>query len=408
MKFSFTLFFTLLIGNIFGQVDITFQVDMTGQTISSDGVHIAGSVNGWNTSSHTLTDQGGDIYAITMSLMPGNDYEYKFLNGNNWGTEETPPAACAINNNRVFTAPASDLTLALTPFGGCPTPNETQMVTFQVDMTGQTVSGNGVHVAGNFNGWSPNQTTMTLIGDDIYQVTVTVLSTLTTIQYKYLNGDAWGTEETIPAPCVNSNSNREYVIEGAGSTVDLPIYVFGTCTESDAPLPVELLFFRGNETQNGISLNWQTASEENNRGFQIDRSKDGVNWEMLDFIEGNRRSTTTQNYHFLDKAPIQSSNYYRLKQIDFDGQFAYSNIIIVDLKLSNSKVITYPNPVQDKLNITNAAGELILYNSIGQIMKKAVVTEETFQIDMSGLNNGIYLLELTKSNGSRTTNFIFK
>ncbi len=401
MKKTFTLFFTLLFINLFGQVDITFQVDMSGQTISTDGVHVAGNFNGWNTSSHTLTDQGGDIYAVTISLTPADDYEYKFLNGNVWGTEETPPGACSVGgNNRIFTAPSVDMTLSMVPFGGCPSPNPTQTVTFTVSMEGLPISPNGVHVVGNFNGWTPDGTMMTLLSDDFYQVTLPVLSSITTLQYKYLNGNSWGLEETVPAPCANANSNRESLLEGAGNTVELPVYEFETCNEVPLVLPVELTFFKAREKSNGIELYWQTATEENNLGFQVESSLDGKNWVDLDFVEGNKTTSIIQNYNYLDWRSFEGINYYRLKQIDFDGQFEYSNIVSVDVKFKKPTIVAYPNPVKNNLTVLNATGELTLYNYLGKAVKTFKITDDTFVIDMSVYENGIYLLAINQSNRS--------
>ena len=409
MKETLTIFFIALMGNLFAQVDVTFQVDMSGQTISADGVHIAGSLNGWNTSSDLLVNQGGNIYAITLSLMPGDDFEYKYLNGNAWGTEETPPAACTVGgNNRTFTTPSSNTIFAVVPFNGCQTPNPTQEVTFNVDMTGQTISPNGVHVVGNFNGWSPSEILMTDIGNNIYQVTVTVLSSLTTVQYKYLNGNAWGTEETVPAPCVNTNNNRQFVIGGAGATVNTEVYQFGTCMESILPLPIELISFAGNETEEGIVLRWQTASEENNKGFQLMRSQDGRNWEMLKFKDGNGTSQEIQDYNFLDEKPFLGINYYQLKQLDYDGTSEFSKIIIVNSKISKSSISTFPNPVQNELNIINASGELTLFNVTGQLLKRIHITDDVFKLDMIGLNNGIYFLKINDKVGKAYHEIIIK
>ncbi len=243
MKQLFTLILVAMTISVFAQVQVTFQVDMTGQTVSPDGVHIAGSLNGWDTSANMLTDQGSNIYAVTLNLTPGADYEFKYLNGNAWGTEEAAPATCTIGgNNRIFTAPTSDMTLAATPFNDCPTTVETQMIKFSVDMTGQTVSGNGVHVAGNFQAWNPGGTAMTDAGSNIYEVTLPVLSDINVVQYKFVNGNDWGMEETPGAGCGNGDNNRMFIIKDAGD-IDLPVATFGGCTN---PIPTRTVIFKVN------------------------------------------------------------------------------------------------------------------------------------------------------------------
>lgn len=241
MKKIFTLVFTVLTVSLFAQVQVTFQVDMTGQSVSPDGVHIAGNLNGWSTDANVLADQGSNIYAVTLDLQPGSDYEYKFLNGNAWGTEEAAPGTCTVGgNNRIFTAPCSDVTLEATPFNGCPSTVQTRMVTFKVDMTGQTVSANGVHVAGNFNAWTPGATALADAGSNIYEVTVPVLSSLQVLQYKFINGNEWGNEETPGDGCGNGDNNRPFVLEGSGDNVELPTATFGGCS---TPVPTKQVVF---------------------------------------------------------------------------------------------------------------------------------------------------------------------
>ncbi|MFK7807368.1 MAG: T9SS type A sorting domain-containing protein [Saprospiraceae bacterium] len=243
MKNLFTLFFIAMTFNIVAQVQVTFQVDMSGQSVSADGVHIAGSLNDWNTEANTLTDQGNNIYAVTLDLTPGVDYEYKYLNGNAWGTEEAAPGTCTIGgSNRIFTAPTANMTLPVTPFNNCPSAVETQMVKFSVDMTGQSISGNGVHVAGNFQGWNPGAISLSPVGNNIYEVTVPVLSSISVIQYKFVNGNDWGMEETPGAGCANGDNNRLYIIKDAGD-VDLPTATFGGCSN---PIDTRTIVFKVN------------------------------------------------------------------------------------------------------------------------------------------------------------------
>ncbi|MFK7949589.1 MAG: hypothetical protein AB8G11_18500 [Saprospiraceae bacterium] len=126
-------------------------------------------------------------------------------------------------------------------------------ITFQVDMTGQTISADGVHIAGSLNGWSTTANPLTHQGGNLYAVTI-ALTANTTYEFKYLNGNAWGTEEDVPLACENSNENRAFDIADLGSSIDLPMYDFGTCTET--VVPVELTFFRGKALENSIELTW--------------------------------------------------------------------------------------------------------------------------------------------------------
>ncbi|WP_276499796.1 hypothetical protein [Pontibacter litorisediminis] len=112
------------------------------------------------------------------------------------------------------------------------------------------------------------------------------------------------------------------------------------------PLPVELSRFEGKATQSGISLDWETASEQNNSHFEVERSADGNTFELLGSVEGHGNSAVTLKYRFLDKHPHPGLNYYRLKQVDFDGQYEYSKVVAVTATEQAGKLqaLLLPNP----------------------------------------------------------------
>ena len=124
---NFILSFILLILNvnlIFSQsVDVTFMVDMQYQTVSNDGVHIAGSMQGWNPSSTPLSDADGDnVWEVTITLNANSYYEYKFINGNNWGSDEILQwwESCSNGSgNRILNTSSNDETLPPYLFGSC-------------------------------------------------------------------------------------------------------------------------------------------------------------------------------------------------------------------------------------------------------------------------------------------------
>lgn len=232
MKKITTLIALLLVGiYVHAQtINATISVNMTGFTVPTAGVHVAGSFNGWNPSANALTDAGNNVWTITLAVTPGSDVEYKFMNGDAWGTEESAPSPCTVGgHNRIFTAGSSDMTIDVVPFNGCPSIIATKTISFGVSMDGQTVGSAGVHVAGNFNGWTPSATGLAFTSGTTYEASsVTILASILSLQYKYLNGDAWGTEETPPSACSNSGHNRVFDISNM-ATGKVPTYVFGTC-----------------------------------------------------------------------------------------------------------------------------------------------------------------------------------
>lgn len=226
--------------------NVTFRVDMAGQTVGAGGVHVAGDFQGaaggtnWTANGTPLTQVGSTtIYAATVSI-PHGQYEFKFLSDSAWSGVEGVPANCQKeygggNDNRVVNI-LSDTTLAAIKFGEC-APDGLEYVMFRVDMSNQTVSPNGVHVAGAFQAaagfpanWQPGTTRMFDVNNnDVFVRAVYIPAG--TYEYKFVNDTAWSGAETVPAGC-QVNTNREMVI--AGSTL-LPVTEFGQCPAGFVP-----------------------------------------------------------------------------------------------------------------------------------------------------------------------------
>lgn len=232
-------------------VAVTFQVDMSGEDVSSDGVHIAGNFqlvaglgNDWNPGSTPLSDTDGDgVYDITVDIPPGT-YEYKFINGNAWGMDENPPAECSVGstNNRRVSIGNTDFVLPTVPFDAC-----LATIRFSVNMSGQTVSPEGVHLMGNFQevagfgqNWEATSIRLEDInGDDTYDIHLTLPAG--NYEYLFVNGDEATAAETLSLDCStsgdNGTNNRSLVV--SMDTPDLPTYCFGTCEECDPYLDTD-------------------------------------------------------------------------------------------------------------------------------------------------------------------------
>lgn len=116
--------------------------------------------------------------------------------------------------------------------------------------------------------------------------------------------------------------------------------------ENTAALPVELVSFEAKAIDvKSNQLDWQTASEFNNLGFEIERSDDGLNWDFVDFVKGQGTTNQSQSYSFTDRESFLGLNYYRLKQIDIDGKFEYSKILTVFMEAPTKAILqVFPNP----------------------------------------------------------------
>jgi len=117
-------------------------------------------------------------------------------------------------------------------------------------------------------------------------------------------------------------------------------------------LPIELLSFEANLNGSQVNLKWALASETNNNYFTIERSKREIDWKELTKVNGEGNSSVLLSYAAIDRNPYLGTSYYRLKQTDFDGQFAYSEIRTVNFdRLENYQVNVYPNPATNQITI---------------------------------------------------------
>lgn len=163
-------------------------------------------------------------------------------------------------------------------------------------------------------------------------------------------------------------------------------------------LPVRLIAFDGKAKDNLVSLEWRTAFEVNNLGFEIERSTDGLEWELVEFVEGKGTAFNLNTYTARDKSPSYGLNYYRLKQIDFDRTSVYSKVIYVDFRKQN-KIIAFPNPVDDQLIIETTETKEVdirIFNDMGKVVyQKTQLMNEKLELDVSIIQSGNHLLHIT-------------
>jgi len=160
-------------------------------------------------------------------------------------------------------------------------------------------------------------------------------------------------------------------------------------------LPVELLGFQAELLKGTVNLNWETASEHNNDRFEIERSVDGAQWPTLGVVYSHDGSSNeAQAYTFEDEHPVRGLNYYRLKQVDNDSKFEYSNIIAVENTME-SRIQIYPNPANTEIYI-DAPNEHITYfikNVTGRMVQTGGIRFDQ-AISISALPMGVYFIRL--------------
>jgi hypothetical protein len=163
---------------------------------------------------------------------------------------------------------------------------------------------------------------------------------------------------------------------------------------TEGALPIELLTFSGKNTEGGNLLTWTTASETNNKGFDIERSQDGKNFTKIGWVDGHGTTRVITHYNFMDNTSSVGIHYYRLKQWDFDGEYHFSKVIA----LNNDKQIRltiYPNPTDGLLNILTNHEKEIPYsvsNMLGCVVKTGTVKAQV-TLDVSELATGTYFIK---------------
>lgn len=204
-------------------------------------------------------------------------------------------------------------------------------------------------------------------------------------------------------------------IGGTGTNVytegDFPaIIANGGINQGGFLLAVELSSFKANLKGETIILNWETLSEMDNLGFEIQKSGDLKNWDRLGFIEGQLSSSIPISYTYEDKAPLVGLNYYRLKIYDVDHEFEYSNVINVAYKPKNSLInfVMYPNPTSGVTKITTKKEEemtMEIINLQGQIIQSNNFKKEII-FDTNNLNTGLYFIKIVGQKSSVTRKLI--
>jgi len=207
-------------------------------------------------------------------------------------------------------------------------------------------------------------------------------------------------------------------------TIDAGLLIFN----ENGIVPVELVSFSANVEMNNVNLNWVTSTEANNRGFEIEkRNNDGrwkmedgkfirqsVNedgWDVISFVEGKGTTTEQQFYSYIDENLSAGKYQYRLKQIDFDGTYEYSNIVEAEINqpLEFSLSQNYPNPFNPitKIKYTvpqDERGEmrnvmLKVYDILGNEVATLVNEKQQpgvyeVEFDAASLSSGIYIYQL--------------
>ena len=176
----------------------------------------------------------------------------------------------------------------------------------------------------------------------------------------------------------------------------------------DIVLPFKLNSFTAKQFDKKIILTWEAASESGFDHYDIERSSDGFHWDKIGEQILSERKNGMAVYHFDDLGPMDGKNYYRLKSQEKTGGFTFSNVVVVNFKMTGATtdVMIYPNPFRNNISIRLSKPEekissIKIYNSQGQIIKNIQTLPSNLPISTQGWSIGIYLIEITTERGNR-------
>ncbi|MBU0472571.1 MAG: T9SS type A sorting domain-containing protein [Bacteroidetes bacterium] len=228
------------------------------------------------------------------------------------------------------------------------------------------------------------------------------------------NGDTFGDQIGNATLATTTVANSKVILQ-------IPARSYSVWVQNTAPLPVELSSFTTKLINNHVVLNWRTETEVNNYGFEIEAStSSATDWGKIGFVEGHGNSNSPKEYSFIDNHNMvaERSRSYRLKQIDTDGNFEYSNISEISVSNLNKYFLAQnnPNPFNPATSISFTIPKvehvnLKVFNSLGETVAELVnrelnAGEHSVIFDASNLSSGIYLYRLETDNFSQTMKMI--
>ncbi len=391
--------------------------------------YLAGDFQGWSNNTTPMYDDGtngdllaGDgIFSREFSIATADYHAWKVTDGT-WNT--TWPAA-----NSWFNTSASPQTVLFTFNTNLQTdvwwPAQNIVNTNETKPTALVAVGDWQSEAGETGDWVNNSTITAMYdngqngdwaaNDGVFCYHVNNLPAGSWIGKAVDSGTwhSWGkdgrSEDGQNVEFTTTSANQDVYFYVNTNTGRITIVL-------NTPIPVEFVSFSASIIKSGVELIWKTATETNNKGFDIERLVNS-SWEKIGFVKGSGSSTTPVNYSFVDENPVNDNLSYRLKQIDYDGSYLYSKTIEVNYNapVEFSLSQNYPNPFNPSTSINYSLSVestvvIEIYNTVGEVMMtinngihQAGAYRST--IDLSRLSSGIYFYKLIAYSIADGTNF---
>jgi hypothetical protein len=406
---------------------LKMRVNMSNETVSTEGVFIAGDFNGWDSGSNAMTLIGGGIYEYEIEVMQNSQVTFRFYNGSS-GNSEIVPTTCGVDDGngsglgRSVLVGINDTIYGPVCFGSCDNCIivEPTLVNFhvQVDASQQNVSAQGIFIEGPFDNGNLGLFPMNDLGGGLYDYTTSVLEG-SVVQYRFQNGIDPSGLEVVPPTCGMLNALNTYVREVfIGNTdVDIAQVCFSECSECIVVNPIQVNFHaQVDMSQQSISPQGVFIVGPFNGGAQTTLPMDDLGNGIYDFValveEGSVISYFFQNGLNASGAEIVPQ---ACGQLTASG--AYVREVVVggsDINLPllcfsscdpcqpiqlvesiESAIRVWPNPANHSVSIsfdgyTLLGQECMLMNALGQVVFQQRISSPMITLDAASLPNGVY------------------
>ena len=327
----------------------------------------------------------------------------------NTGSYTYPMVVGADNRSIIVeytTAPTAGGTLTYQFIHGVPS-------TTGLPLTDGAITDNTVDTSGVFrltaNGLTGGAYTGTFEADNF--VGITDYTQLSLIQ-RNSSVSSWSLNGTM---VTTTGSNLAPVLSRTGMTAFGEFGVAGDASVN--PLPITLLNFTAHNVNGDVLLNWSTSSEQNNKGFEVERSLDSKNFNFVKFVNGAGNSSVLNNYTSTDIKAFDMNNttslYYRLKQTDYNGKYTYSNVVnVLKSNVTSDNISIYPNPSTGRFNLEISAlreglANVVITDSRGQEINTLNIQlskgTNSVLINLESASNGIYFVKVTMDGMTNVT-----
>ena len=218
---------------------------------------------------------------------------------------------------------------------------------------------------------------------------------------------AFGGQPGLLTQAANANYGADHYLQFTS-----PSFSSFYIAKAGIALPVSLSSFTAQCVKEGTRISWTTATETNTGAFVIEKSMDGITFTKLARLDARGNSNSPKQYIFIDKSTFAQNTHFRLQQLDADGKFSYSKIILADCRVNNGNPVIYPNPATHQLTVQlKQPGNnysVVVTDALGQLVwqQNSIPVGNSFSIDVSNLKAGVYLLTLRSTKNSFSSKFI--